>query len=184
MSAPPDRSDLICVTGASGYIGTHVVRALIERGYRVRATVRDPSDAAKTAHLRSLGDRVEVVAGDLMTPGSFDDAVRHCRYVVHAASPVMLNADDPERDIIGPAVAGTHNVLEAVVRAGTVERVVQTSSVAAVYDLDRPESYRFTEADWNASADVASLPYPVSKTRAERAAVEFVAALPRQSSSR
>ncbi len=172
-----DQGAAVCVTGASGYIGTHVVRVLLERGYRVRATVRDPSDEAKTAHLRALGD-VDIHAGDLTVDGSFDDAVSGCRYVVHTASPVLTTAADPGRDIVQPAVDGTRNVLSAVVKAKTVKRVVQTSSIAAVYDYARPPAYVFSETDWNESAITDVLPYPKSKVLAERAAVAFRNALP------
>ena len=168
---------LVCVTGASGYIGTHVVRCLLERGYRVRGTVRDPNDANKTEHLRALGD-VELASGDLMRPGSFDRAIEGCKFVIHAASPVMLNAKDPQAAIVEPAVRGTRNVLESVVKAGTVQRVVQTSSIAAVYDPELPRDHVFTEADWNESAVASGLPYPTSKVLAERAAVDFKNALP------
>ena len=173
-----DQGSIVCVTGASGYIGTHVVRRLIDRGVRVRATVRNPSDTAKTAHLEALGD-LEIYAADLDRPGSFDRAIAGCTHVVHAASPVMLSAQDPDRDIIAPAIQGTRTVLEAVVKAGTVRRVVQTSSIAAVYDYARPEDYVFTEADWNESAAAeTTLPYPHSKVLAERAAVDFRNGLP------
>ena len=169
---------IVCVTGASGFIGTHVVRLLLERGYRVRATVRDPDDDAKVGHLRTLGD-VDIRAGDLMQPGSFDDAMAGCTYVVHAASPVMLSARDVERDIVEPAVRGTRGVLESVVKAGTVKRVVQTSSIAAVYDMSRPDSDVFDEGDWNEEAVNGGLPYPRSKVLAERAAVAFRDGLPK-----
>jgi nucleoside-diphosphate-sugar epimerase len=167
----------VCVTGASGFVGSFIVRELLERGYEVRATVRDPNDASKTAHLRAMGD-VRLFAADLMKPGSFDEAVAGCRGVVHAASTVQLSAKDPQREIVDVAVQGTRNVLESVVRAGTVTRVVQTSSVAAILDPARPEGYVFTEGDWNESADIAHSPYDVSKREAERAAVAFRDGLP------
>ena len=179
-----DARPLVCVTGASGFIGAHVTRQLLARGFRVRAAVRDPSHAAKTAHLTALtagtvdDSALQIVAGDLMNPGSYDGAVADCTYVVHAASPVMISATDPERAIIEPAVRGTRNVLESVVKAGTVKRVVQTSSIAAVYDLTRPEDHVFTESDWNESDAAGGLPYPRSKVLAERAAVDFNRGLP------
>jgi nucleoside-diphosphate-sugar epimerase len=167
----------VCVTGASGFVGSFIVRELLERGYEVRATVRDPKDASKTAHLRAMGD-VRLFAADLMTQGSFDEAVAGCRGVVHAASTVQLSAKDPQREIVDVAVQGTRNVLESVARAGTVTRVVQTSSVAAILDPARPEGHVFTEADWNESADLRHSPYDVSKREAERAAVAFRMGLP------
>jgi nucleoside-diphosphate-sugar epimerase len=167
----------VCVTGASGFVGSYVVQALLERGYQVRATVRDPEDAQKTAHLRAMGD-VTLHAADLMQPGSFDGAFAECRAVIHVASTVQLSAKDPQREIVDVAVNGTRNVLEAVRRAGTVKRVVQTSSVAAIIDAARPQGHVFTEADWNESANLRENPYDLSKREAERAAVTFREALP------
>lgn len=168
----------VVVTGAAGYVGSWVVRALLEHGYRVRATVRSLADDAKAGHVRSLGD-VEVAQADLLEPNSFDAAVEGCEFVVHTASPILSKADDPFEAIVRPAVEGTHNVLEAARRAGTVKRVVQTSSAASVIDgaLTDP-AHEFTEADDNDSATVAVAPYDYSKREAERAARKFVDSLP------
>ncbi|MBW2523934.1 MAG: NAD-dependent epimerase/dehydratase family protein [Deltaproteobacteria bacterium] len=165
----------VCVTGASGYIGSHLVRLLLQRGYRVRATVRDAADDTKTAHLKALDaphHSLELVNADLLRTGSFDEAVAGCVGVFHAAASTRLNAKDPQRAIVDPAVRGTENVLGACKRAGTVERVVLTSSVAAMMGLDRPESYVTTEDDWNDEATIKQ-PYPYAKTLAERKAWSF-----------
>jgi dihydroflavonol-4-reductase len=171
-----------CVTGASGYIGSHVVRELLERGYTVRATVRDPGDAKKTAHLTRLAEGqpgvLELHSADLTKPGSFDAAVAGCQHVHHVASAVYLSAKDPQREIIDPAVQGTENVLGAVDRAGTVEAVAVTSSVAAITDLAKRPGHVYTEADWNSDATLESNPYFLSKTLAERAAWRWHDALP------
>ena len=174
--------DRVCVTGASGFIGSHVVCAMLDRGYHVRATVRDPSDAAKIAHLRAhaeaVGGELEFVAADLTEPGAFDEAVADCPYVCHVASSVRLTAADPQREIVDVAVNGTNNVLDAIIAAGCVRRVVVTSSISAVVDESKPASYVHTEADWNDSASLEASPYPLSKTLAEKAAWARVEALP------
>lgn len=172
---------LACVTGASGFIGTHIVRELLERGYRVRATVRNPDDADKCAHLRSLpsaDERLTIVRSDLMDSASFDDAFDGCTQVYHAASPVYMTANDPQREIVEPALEGTRNVLAAIERAGTVRRVGLTSSVAAVVSTRRRPEHIFTEEDWNEDATVETNPYGLSKTLAERAAWEYRDAMP------
>ncbi|MCA9705281.1 MAG: aldehyde reductase [Myxococcales bacterium] len=174
----------VCVTGASGYIASHLVGELLRQGYRVRGTVRDPSDEGKTAHLRRLAreaeaeDRLELVAADLLEPGAFDDAVQGCPWVCHTASSVRLRAKDPQREIVDVAVEGTKAVLRSIAGAKQARRVVITSSIAAVIDEERTAGRTFTEDDWNESARVEVNPYPLSKTLAERAAWELVEALP------
>jgi uncharacterized protein YbjT (DUF2867 family) len=151
-----------CVTGASGYIGSHVARELLERGHTVRATVRDGSDAKKTAHLTRLAQGLpgvlELHGADLSRPGSYDPIVAGCRHVHHVASAVYLNAKDPQFEIVDPALQGTENVLGAVERARTVEAVAVTSSLAAIADAAQRPGHTYTEADWSRDADLAGSP--------------------------
>jgi nucleoside-diphosphate-sugar epimerase len=172
----------VCVTGATGYLGSHVVKELLAQGYRVRAVVRDPGNEDNVGHLRTLVEApahpLELVRGDIMSPETLDEPLQGCELVCHMASSVRLFAKDPQRDIVDVAVKGTHHVLAAVRRVGAARRVILTSSVAAITDHTKPEGYVFTEADWNGSADLKVTPYLLSKTLAERAAWTFHAGLP------
>ncbi len=174
-------SDLVLVTGASGYIAGHCVRELLEHGYRVRGTVRDASAEHRVAHLREIADRtggsLEFVSATLDDDRGWAEAVRGCKYVLHVASPVPPGPPKHPDELVRPAVDGTLRVLRACAESGTVKRVVFTSSTAAVvYNRARDFERTRTEADWS-DPDVCDA-YQKSKTLAERAAWEFVAGLP------
>ena len=170
-SGMPYPRGTVCVSGASGFIAAHVVRELLERGYQVRGSVRGNPSERRFEVLRSLPgarERLTLHTADLMEGGVWGRLVAGCDAVVHAASPYLLDAADPKRDLIDPAVAGTRHVVGAAIEAG-VARVVFTSSLAAV--TDEPETGRvFTEADWNERSTATRNPYYASKAAAERAA--------------
>ena len=141
----------IAVTGASGYIGSWIVRDCAEQGYEVRACVRDPSRAEKVDHLTALNDEglrgsVVLAAGDLFKPGSYDDAFDGCCAVIHAGATVGYNRETPQQVYDGCFTEVAH-VLESARKSGTMRRFVFTSSFAAV-GHPRPEGYVFTEKDW------------------------------------
>ncbi|EAZ42146.1 hypothetical protein OsJ_26710 [Oryza sativa Japonica Group] len=122
----------VCVTGAGGFIASWLVKLLLEKGYAVRGTVRNPDDAAKNAHLMALAgaaERLTLVRAELLDKESLAAAFAGCEGVFHTASPIT---DDPEK-MIEPAVSGARNVITAAADAGGVRRVVMTSSIGAVY---------------------------------------------------
>ena len=172
----------VVVTGANGFIGSHIVQQLLEAGFAVRATVRDPDNADKTAHLSAMTEgrpgSLTFARGDLLEAGSFDAACAGADAVIHCAAAVFFSAEDPQRDLVDPSVKGTLNVLDSVRRSGTVKRVVHTSSVAAVMHWDTPAEHVFSEADWNTTSGLNTDPYGLAKVSAERAADEYVAGLP------
>ena len=173
-----DTSQPVCVTGATGYVAGWIVKRLLGEGLTVHATVRNPSDAQKLAHLRAAEadapGTLKFFAADLLKPGSFDEAVQGCAVVFHTASPFQMSVDDPQKDLVEPAVEGTRNLLAAVEATDTVKRVVLTSSCAAIYgdnaDLESTPRGVFDEEVWNTSSSLEHQPYSYSKTQAEKAA--------------
>ncbi len=115
----------VLVSGANGFVGSAVVRALLGHGYVVRALTRPTSD---TASLDGLD--VETVRGDLLDPASLERALEGCEGLFHVAADYRLWAPDP-RAIRRANVRGTHNILVAAERCG-VRRIVHTSSVATL----------------------------------------------------
>lgn len=145
------------LTGATGFVGSHVLTALLAGGYRVRALVRGNWDAPPG---------VVSVAGDLRSPGALIPALRGCRYVIHTAALYSFAPRD------GPAIAevnvrGTAGILEAARVAG-VERCVYTSSSAALPPA--ADARPATERDW-ASGRHTTWSYHASKLAGERAAL-------------
>jgi nucleoside-diphosphate-sugar epimerase len=117
----------VVVTGASGYVGSWIVRRLLEEGHNVRGTVRDPGKKSGLEHLHTLaGDhpgRLTLAKADLLDDGAFDAPMRGCELVVHNASPFIIGGiKDPDRQLVQPALTGTRNVLSAVDRAPSVKR--------------------------------------------------------------
>jgi dihydroflavonol-4-reductase len=101
-----------------------------------------------------------------------------CSVVFHTASPFTMSIKDPQKELVDPALLGTRNVLDAVNRTPSVNRVVLTSSCVAIYgdvaDQENVANGIFTEKDWNTTSTLAYMPYSYSKTVAEQAAWEVV----------
>jgi nucleoside-diphosphate-sugar epimerase len=161
----------VAVTGASGYIGSHVVIALMKRGYHVRACVTDQSNPEKTDHLLKLNNgiypgRLELVTANLLVEGSYDEAFAGCSAVMHVGTAMGYGAANNPRQVYDGAVNGTRNILNSVKKSGTVKRVVYTSSFAAIAH-PAPPGYVFTEKDWasdNRGNDPKWIPESIDKS--------------------
>ena len=177
----------VLVTGASGYISTHIIKQLLESGkYAVRGTVRNLKNEKKVKPLQDLVPSaqipLELVEADLLKEDTWPAAVAGCDYVLHVASPFIVGKKirDEMTELIEPAVKGTRNVLNACAGAG-VKRVVLTSSIAAISvglvgAKNHEESVPYTEKDWSVENECP--PYEKSKMLAERAAWDLLKALP------
>ncbi|TDR31806.1 NAD-dependent epimerase/dehydratase family protein [Hydromonas duriensis] len=170
-----DQNKPVLVTGATGYVAGWIIERLLTLGLTVHAAVRNPSDVKKIAHLDALAKKhagnIRYFKADLLNNGDYDEAMKGCQVVFHTASPFVLNVQDPQKDLVDPAVLGTRNVLESVNRCPSVERVVLTSSCAAIYgdniDVANTPNNILTEEIWNTSSSLQHNPYSYSKTLAE-----------------
>jgi len=152
------------VTGATGFVGWHVARVLLNRGQRVRVLVRDRARSA--AQLREL-DGAEQIAGDLRDADSIARAVEGCGVVFHVAADYRLWTREPE-EMFRSNVEGTRNLLEAARRAG-VEQCVYTSTVGCI---GMPKG-RLGDEQTPVTLEEMAGPYKRSKFLAERVALEF-----------
>lgn len=176
-----DRTKPVFVSGANGYVASWLVKKLLEEGLTVHAAVRNPNDEKKVGHLKEIAKNtkgeLKLFKSDLLTPGSYEQAMEGCELVYHTASPFTTNITDPQKELIDPAVKGTENVLKSAIITSSVKRVVDTSSCAAIYTdaidtVNAPNSI-LTEAVWNTTASLDYQPYSFSKTLAEKKAWEI-----------
>jgi nucleoside-diphosphate-sugar epimerase len=167
----------VLVTGGSGFLGGWCIVELLRRGYRVRTTVRDLSREAEVraaiASEADPGDSLTVLEADLNGDAGWEEAVQGCDYVLHVASPFPPTQPKDPDELIVPAREGTLRVLKASLDAG-VDRIVVTSSVAAVTGGTKPVSGPLTEQNWSDPDNLKMTPYARSKTIAERAAWDFM----------
>jgi len=189
VSATRANGKFVAVTGADGFIGSHVVKILLGKGYMVRGTVQD-LDPAKVDFLKLLpqaDENLSLFKGELLEKGCFDDVFRGCDCVFHLASPTLKHQREmksPETEMIDQGVNGMINVLESCKIAGVKAVVITSSLCAATPKPDRPKM--INESHWaDHEAQMKKGAYhAASKTLAERAAVEFLAKMPRESAFR
>jgi nucleoside-diphosphate-sugar epimerase len=166
-------SDLVLVTGISGFLGGHVALQLLNAGYRVRGSVRSLNRADKVkATLAANGadtSNLEFIALDLMADAGWAEAMEGVRYLQHVASPFVVELPRDRDELVRPAVEGTRRAVARAL-AADVERVVLTSSIAAIVYGHTDYSRRLTTGDWTNVDNPSVNAYPESKYRAEQAA--------------
>ncbi|MBD1559676.1 NAD-dependent epimerase/dehydratase family protein [Vibrio sp. S9_S30] len=167
--------ETVCVTGASGYLGTHVVAELLSQGYRVRASVRDiASEGAQ--HLQQLAqvhgaDMLKVMCADFTVPNSLDTVLADSDFLIACAATTALgftsDVDVPQTHQ-DANIIGTDNMLQSIKRCTGLKKVIYSSSMAAVFRSDVADDHLYDESDWNNDIKTSSEPYFYSKTQAEQ----------------
>lgn len=168
----------VLVTGGTGFIARQIILQLLQKGYRVRTTVRN---LASTTELKDMLiaqgvtaiDHLSFAEAELTKNDNWQQAMKGCKYVLSVASPVFFNKPKNEQEAIRPAVEGILRILKFAKRAG-VERVVMTSNFGAVGFTQTDKSRETTETDWTDTAAKGLSVYEKSKTLAEKAAWDFI----------
>lgn len=185
---PPSR---VVVTGANGFIASHVISRLLLLGFQVVGTVRsqNKADAVRKTHEQLNPDCSRLletaIVEDITDPEAYSLLFKSFQPVaiLHLASPFGYSVEDYERDLMQPAVRGTEAVFKAASRTPSVQRIIHTNSFACIYDASlgpRPE-YVYTSKDWcpltyedGAKAPNAAVAYRASKAVAEKTAWDLM----------
>ena len=178
----------VLLTGGSGFIAAHVLDILLEHGHSVVTTVRSQEKAnkIKEAHPNHKKSQLDfALVEDIAQEGAFDKAVVSdppFEAVIHTASPFHFNTENPQKDLLDPAIIGTTGILKSIKKsAPSVKRVVITSSFASIINPSKGSwpDHTYSESDWNPVTHEEAVQNPqsgyrASKTFAEKAAWEFV----------
>jgi Nucleoside-diphosphate-sugar epimerases len=166
-------SDIVLVTGGSGFVASWCIVGLLRQGYTVRTTIRSmkKETAVRSAISAVIDpeDRLSFYPADLTKDTGWPEALKGCKYVLHVASPM----DGPETGLIEAARDGSLRVLQAAAKAG-VERVVMTSSCAAATPSPGQQIQLIDEAFWTDPDNKLLDPYRRSKTLSEKGAWDFI----------
>ncbi|MDP6585963.1 MAG: SDR family NAD(P)-dependent oxidoreductase, partial [Anaerolineales bacterium] len=162
----------VLVTGASGFIGSHIVANLLAKGRNVRAALRAPNDPERVEHLLALpvsgGGSLEVVKMDLLDADEVKAAVAGCSDVIHAAAALYVGKKDAQKDVVDPSVIGTQNICDAIDATDSVKRLVHTSSTAAIRPTNYVDGTCFTSESWADDATLENNAYGLAKAEAEK----------------
>lgn len=174
----------VFISGATGYIAVHTIKQLLDKGYQVVGSVRSDSKGQELSNVFNSPNFFYEIVPDIGKDGAFDEALKkHPEVTVflHTASPVTFKVENPEEDLLKPAVQGTVNALNAIKNhAPQVKNVVVTSSFAAVGPKQGDDASTvyteesWTDITWERASSSGELGYRGSKKFAEKAVWDFV----------
>ncbi|KAL2415824.1 Ketoreductase azaE [Exophiala dermatitidis] len=175
----------VLVTGATGFIGAHVVDNLLEKGFNVRAVARSKQKADLMRQARKVYEsKLEFVfIQDLSQEGAFNGLLDGIDGIIHVASvsvhflkrkPLNYSVADKEKELIIPAITGVRSILEAAAKS-PAKRVVMTSSFGGVLDMNRPltSEWTYSEKDWNPITYAEAISPDATPQDAYRASKKF-----------
>lgn len=172
-----ENSETVLVTDGTGFVGVNCIYQLLQKGYKVKTTIRSMNkkdeviETLKTGGITSF-DNLRFIEADLTKDAKWDEAVKGCQYVLLVASPVFFHLQKDENKVIRPIIDGTLRVLKAA-RNARVKRVVMTSSFGAVGFSNKNQNSETTEANWTDPNQKGLSAYEKSKVLAELAALGF-----------
>ncbi len=173
------QSEIVLVTGGTGFIAAHTLIRLLQQGYTVRTTLRSLNRKGDALAMLKAGGatslhRLSFFEADLTKEANWTDAMSGCTHVLNVASPIFHGKDTKEADMIKMVTDGALRILRAARDAG-VKRVVMTSSFGAVGFSNTNRAKQTTEEDWTDPDQKALSAYENSKGLSERAAWGFIA---------
>jgi len=157
----------VLVTGASGFIGAHVVCELLSRGFSVRAMLRDES----LSSMFPKNENLDIVIADLFDIDSLKNAVKGCDDVIHCAASLYVGVKDVKKEVVDPSIIGVQNLCSVM---DDVKRIVHTSSVAAIRSTEFENGKVFSNKDWCDDATEVRNAYGFAKAGAEKIMREWV----------
>ncbi|CAM8956243.1 unnamed protein product [Rhodiola kirilowii] len=182
----PAATTKVCVTGGSGYIGSSLVKRLLEKGYVVHATLRNLKDNSKVDLLKSLPGaetRLVLFQADIYSPDEFQAGIKGCQYVFHVATPQQIESPNSKyKDTTEAAVAGVKSIADTCIRSGTVKRLIYTASALSTSSMKEDGSgYKpyMDESCWTSlnislpNSSDHTLAYTRSKTKAEKEILSY-----------
>lgn len=171
-------TDRVLITGVSGFIASHTAAKLLEKGYRVRGTVRNLKKGQRVREaIANTGvnvEALELVEANLAADAGWKTIVKECRYILHMASPMPFDPPKHREALVPEARAGAMRVIAQGYGSGAERIVMTASSLTMTGQPDRGRTLHYTESDWTDPEWKKLSAYPVSKTRAERSAWSWV----------